>query len=546
MKKTVLTILMGLAAVCSYAQTAYDALLFSENNYEGTARTVAMGNAFTALGGDLGSVTINPAGSAVAGYSQVTITPGITISASTAQGVSPYTDGSLPYFEKKMRSSTTRLGMPNLGTTLSFDTHRKSGLKSITLGFIMNKSAGWDEDVFASGTNNSTSFMGSMAYEATMEGYLGADLGADNAYDFMPWKPVIGYQSGMISTFGGYDDQYVGASEVIYGNPDGTTEIGLGGNLAQSYSRVVRGGKYDYVFNVGANVSDFIYLGANIGISSLDYGYDEFFKESAVDPSDFEIVMSDGDKMYFKDMSYKYSYSARGTGYYGKLGVIVTPGMGLRFGAAIQTPTINSITEEWYMDGETSYTDSRYNAYANSPYGNGSYTLVSPLRANFGVAWTLQKAGVISIDYEVCDYGQMRYKTNGMDRDYFEQVNNDIRERFGVSQIFRIGAEVKPVSGIAVRAGYRVATSSEKYDSWGDEIPVTATQNVSFGLGYSSKKSFFADLAIRRTILTNEYFMPYSDYMYNEDGYVLEDAYAPELLIKRNLWKVLITFGWRF
>lgn len=58
-------------AVLGYGQTAYDAQLFSENNYEGTARSVAMGNAFTALGGDLGGISINPAGSAVSPYSQL-------------------------------------------------------------------------------------------------------------------------------------------------------------------------------------------------------------------------------------------------------------------------------------------------------------------------------------------------------------------------------------------------------------------------------------------------------------------------------------------
>ena len=73
MKKTVISLLLGLSAAFGYAQTAYDALLFSENDYEGTARSVAMGNAFTALGGDLGSIGINPAGSAVAGYSQFTL-----------------------------------------------------------------------------------------------------------------------------------------------------------------------------------------------------------------------------------------------------------------------------------------------------------------------------------------------------------------------------------------------------------------------------------------------------------------------------------------
>jgi hypothetical protein len=84
MRKTAISILLMCTAIASHAQTAYDGLLFSENNYEGTARSVAMGNAFTALGGDLGSITINPAGSAVAGYSQFTITPGLTFSASTA------------------------------------------------------------------------------------------------------------------------------------------------------------------------------------------------------------------------------------------------------------------------------------------------------------------------------------------------------------------------------------------------------------------------------------------------------------------------------
>ena len=127
--------------VTGFAQTAYDAFLFSENNYEGTARSVAMGNAFTALGGDLGSITLNPAGSAVAGYSQFTITPGLPFSTSTAQGVSPYADGTLPYFENKMASKMTTFSLPNLGLTINWDTNRSSGLKNVTFGFVVNKTA---------------------------------------------------------------------------------------------------------------------------------------------------------------------------------------------------------------------------------------------------------------------------------------------------------------------------------------------------------------------------------------------------------------------
>ena len=39
-------------------QTVGDALRFSDQNYYGTARSIAMGNAFTALGGDLALPTV--------------------------------------------------------------------------------------------------------------------------------------------------------------------------------------------------------------------------------------------------------------------------------------------------------------------------------------------------------------------------------------------------------------------------------------------------------------------------------------------------------
>jgi len=534
--------IIGLSAVCGYAQTAYDALLFSENNYEGTARTLAMGNAFTALGGDLGSIGINPAGSAVAGYSQVTLTPSLTFSTNTTQGVSPYSDGYLPYFERKMKSRMTDFGMPNIGFTVNYDTNRKSGIKNIVFGFVANKTAGWNEDVYAAGTNSTTSFMGSMAYEASINGYLGADLGASDAFDFMPWKPVVGYQSGMISTFGGYDDQFVGASEVIYDNGD----VALGGPIDQSYRRRVDGGKYDYLINFGMNISDFVYVGANLGITTLDYTYDEYFKETAVDPGDFEIGLSNGQTIYFDEMKYKYSYAASGEGYYGKFGVIVTPGGGFRIGAALQTPTINEITEEWQQAGETSYTDRSYDASASSPYGRGSYRMISPLRANFGLAYALGQLGVVSADYEITDYSQMRYKSSGYDRDYFEGINEDIKEFFRASHMLRLGLEVKPMAELAVRAGYGLATSPERCIECSSDIPAVKNQNISFGVGYSSKNSFFADVAVRKTILQDEYFMPYSDYMFDVDGNINENAYAPEILNERSLWKVLFTFGWRF
>ncbi len=534
MKKTAITILLGLMAVCGYAQGPYDALLFSENEYEGTARTMAMGNAFTALGGDLGSIGLNPAGSAVAKYSQITFSPGLTFSASTSKGVSPYEDGKLPYFERQMKSRATNFAIPNLGFMFNYDTQRKSGLKNFTFGFVANKTAGWDEDVYANGTNSTTSFMGNMAYRATIDGMTGAGLGAEDAFNTMPWEYVVGYNSGMISTFGGYDDQFVGASEIPYDNGD----IALGGPLEQSYGRKVKGEKYDYVLNFGANVSDFIYFGANMGFTTIDYSYREYFREQAVDPADFEINLTDGKTIYFQDMRYKYQYEASGVGYYGKFGVIVTPGGGLRIGAAIQTPTITTITERWSQSGETSYTDRSFDADEYSPEGEGDYKVVAPFRANFGLAYAIGTIGVISADYELCDYSQMKFKSTYYNWTDFDSTNEEIRDLYRPSHSLRAGAEFKPLPELAIRAGYGLTTSPENSVYESSDASKIRTQNVSFGLGYSSKDSFFADLAVRRAFLADEYVMPYSDYI---DG-----VYAPEILIRKNLWKVALTLGWRF
>ena len=52
MRKSIFVISIFLAASAGAgAQTMYDALTFSRNDYYGTAKSIAMGNAMTAVGG---------------------------------------------------------------------------------------------------------------------------------------------------------------------------------------------------------------------------------------------------------------------------------------------------------------------------------------------------------------------------------------------------------------------------------------------------------------------------------------------------------------
>lgn len=555
MKKIFLILSFAGIVSAAFAQTPSDAFRFSENSYEGTARTIAMGNAFTALGGDLGSISINPAGSAVAKYSQVSITPGVTISSSTSIG-NPVANTSLNYFEDKMRSSYTTFNMPNAGVTINFNTSKKSGLKNFTIGFIVNKVADYNQDVFASGTNDRTSYLGSMAAWATYDGIPSSQLHPinDNVWNSQNWKYVIGYKTTMIDDLG---NGYIGATERDIDNGDGTYDVNLAGKINQNYGRRTSGDKYEYIINAGFNIYDIVFLGFNLTATTVSYSYSDYFMESAVNPEDFlytQIVYGNEKSYMFDQMKYQTEYRVTGSGISGKFGVIVTPGLGLRFGAAIQTPTLLEVKERWSEYGEINVLGTGgYNSRQESPEGNNTYSLISPFRANFGVAWTFGKFGVISADYELCNYGKMAYmSTFAEDKRLIRNINTSIKETYGISQLLRLGLEVKPLSSFAIRAGYMYSSPAHK-----DEIELTkgspknltrlSRHALSFGIGYMSKKSFFMDIAAQRTFEPVEYYMPYADYIFESNGTdVQEGYYAPEIAIDKHQWKVMLTLGWRF
>ena len=558
MKKTALILLLSAAAFGMEAQSMYDALRFSENNYEGTARTMAMGNAFTALGGDLGAVTINPAGSAVAKYSQITVSPGVNISVNTAGGT-PLPGETTPLgFGESMKNSWSRFNIPNFGVAMNFDTHRTSGIKNLNIGFVVNTTNRFQESLMTSGINNNTSITGALAVGAG--GFNSSILQDPNAYyNGGHWSYITAIQSGMISPLTGSSEEYIGASEFLSDNGD----IFVPGPLDQSYQRQTSGFKYDYVINLGFNISDFVYVGANLGITSFNYDSATRYIEKAVNPADFENIFTVDEQdvtTYFNDMMYDYRYSATGAGVYGKFGIIVTPINGLRLGAAIQTPTSTTISENWSESGSTTFDNPEFNASSESPVGEFKYKLISPFRANFGAAWTFGTFGLISLDYEICDYSAMKFKEmNSMQSGEFEYQNADIKDFMGTSHMLRAGIELKPVPQFAIRAGYGLTTHPQKgINAYGDSkyiwemFPNTMTHKGSFGLGYSSNGSFFADVACSYTKYADEYIWPYSiAYDGAEDCPVTpqgdyNDYLAPEILHKRSLWNIMLTIGFRF
>lgn len=576
MKRTIFTALLSLTAIVAGAQTMYDGLNYSQNNYYGTARSIGMGNAMTAVGGDLGSIGINPAGSAVAGYSQFTITPNLTISSMNAS-YSAYPVGGADRFTNEQNKRLTRFSMPNIGLTFNWKTGNGSGLKAITYGLVVNGTNNFTGKMLAGGRNDKTSYQSAMAvaadgydmdflngYSIDKDGkrvdrgwdypyYYGDDFQNDpNKGKFAPWNVIANAQAGSIANYGDTDDpsyywRYRATTEGYSNtgekdaNGNYIYDIFLAGPLNQAYSRNITGSKYDVLFNVGFNFGDTFFVGANLGVTSLNYNYDECYKEAAENPSAFEIDFGDKGKTCFSDYRTRYSYTADGSGVFGKIGFLWRPVDGLRVGAAVQTPTIMEINERWIQDVNLNYTDASFNGSAKTPEGEYSYRLRSPYRLNAGAAFTFAGMALVSADYEMTDYSTMKFmsKDGGWSNDTFSSLNDQIRNCMGVSHMVRVGAEFKPLPEIAVRAGYNFTTTPEYVYEGNSKTKLNDRINAfSVGLGYSSNGSFFADIAARMTMLADEYISPYADY--------LSDLASPMILNKRDIYNVTATIGWRF
>lgn len=559
MKKIIITTILASLAVSLSAQDMYDAINFSRNTYYGTARSLAMGNAMTALGGDLGSYVINPAGSAVSDYSQFAFTPGIVTSRTSA---SYYSDGSS--ITGSGSDSRARFFVPNVGVTLVMDTGNDYGVKNVSFGFQVSGTNNFQRYVNAAGPNSSTSFLGSLA--AAASGMSPEDFG--RSLDAGYWANQFGHF--------GRGENYAGSNQVI--DPY-ESYCYVPGTINQRAVYNTYGNKTDILFNFGVNINDVLFLGANIGMPTLRYNRYECFYESSADPTQFPVHFVESETSMvttnYLSSSNEYKYSSSASGIYAKIGVIWLPVDGVRIGAAFRTPTSMTISEDWQYLASSEYADSRFNSNAHSSLGEYSYNLRTPYSANVGAAFTFGPMGLVSIDYELEDFSSMRFRSRNVDDSSSSEwfgVNETNRLFCGLAHNLRLGGELRVLPQFALRAGYDFITSPERYyqdvsgvritaedylDGNGRPRPISLgdaryfqdfTHAFSFGVGYSSDGSFYADLAVRMTSLPSKDYYPYQYGAYNaldKNGNLLNVS-DPYILIKNNLWDVALTLGWRF
>lgn len=501
-----------------FGQNMYDALRYSQQYYDGTARSLSMGNALASLGGDLGALSYNPAASGVYRYTELAVTPMLYTNLSRTE-----------YTGNKDNQNMTRFVLSNAGWVGGFKTGNKKGFMGMNFAIAVNQTNNFNFRTSASGTEAYSSFLASLAANmpAGTTGY-GLDM-PDNNSDApfyngnASWTSVLAWNTGLLDTLD-TPDFFIGATENI--TPDGIFMIP--GNLKQKFYNERKGYIQDVVFNASGNISDILFFGASVTLQSIYFSEYSSFSETAEEPRLFQTG--------FSRFTSEYRENTTGLGLNFKAGFIVRPIAGLSIGGSISTPDLMYLKGEWResMSGETV----QFGASSlDSPIGISDYRITAPFKLNLGAGYTLGNLMAVGIDYERTDYSSIKMSDTHGNEDIFDDDNHAIASDFKAVNNIRAGIEYRITPKLAIRLGYNYYDAADKYSD--------KRHYASAGFGYVSKNGFFMDLAYQHQCNYNsESYTLYDDYYSNINPNIPVDA--PVLKEKYKNWKLLFTFGLRF
>lgn len=520
-RKILLTSAFIAGALQAYAQLTpsytYNALLFSSQYYDGTARSLAMGNAMTALGGDLGALSYNPAASGIYYYTEFTMTPSLYSSISHNS-----------FLGNKSSSSRNRFALSNIGWVGSFETGRTRGLLNFNLAITANQTNNFAFRSSGSGIQNSSSYLGSLA--ASMPAINSELITMQDDYDERPfyrgdvsWSQVLAWNTGLMDYLDGNPTTYIGATENIGENG----KFKIPGSLVQDFYREKTGYVQDIVINASGNVDNIFFFGVSVTLQSILMNEYTSITEQALNSADFSI---DNGGTGFTDFTREYQMSTSGLGVDISAGFLVRPVAGLTIGGSISTPDWMFLNETWVesMSGNT-----ELHGYGSvvSPTGSNSYRVTAPFKWNLGAAYTFGNFMAIGVDYERTDYSDIIMSSSSGDRSIFQYENEYMKSGYQAVNNIRAGIEAWPHKQLAIRLGYNYYSPSEKYFD-------NSRHYASAGLGFRTAGGFFIDLAYQQQCnFNNNTFLLYESY---------ENLAAPAASEDFLNWKLLLTLGWRF
>ncbi|WP_157232459.1 OmpP1/FadL family transporter [Barnesiella viscericola] len=513
------------AALCSspmlFGQGVVDALKYSQQDIRGTARYMGMAGAFGALGGDITTLSQNPAGIGVYRNSDIAATIDLS------NQVSSVNTAGVKSTDNKFNFSCNNFGFV---WTVRFN---QEALKNLNFGFAYNKQKSFDRTYKTaySGITGASSLSGYIA--KLSEGYTADNLGySDNSsydpYDQNPWLNVLGYQSYLINPKSTASNTWGS----IVGN--GSTATG------DLYVRE-KGSIDEYNFNIGGNIYNVFYWGIGLTVTDFSYDVQSGYGENLTNgylPDANGIMGSPNANGWYLMQNMLHT---NGSGFKANLGVILRATNNFRLGFAFHTPNYYKMTDTYSASVKYDFTQgsTSYNDLAETPSGSYSYEFQAPWRMIASAAYVFGQGGILSFDYEYTASNGMSFD-DPYTIDMFYNTNQEISEMVSPTHTFKVGGEFRITPQFSARLGYAYQTSPVKseYRS-GHEIPTAgtltqftldrATNYFTVGLGYRFS-NVYVDLAYMHRYRRSELF-PFSPIPSTGENPFNPDEVEPSLAI---------------
>ena len=502
MKRSLLIFFSAFTAASLFAQETYENANITAEDLNGTARYVGMGGAMDALGADISTIGTNPAGIGLFRHSTANVSFGFV----SQQGGKSFADG-----------NKTNMSFDQAGFVYSRRTGRNSFLN---LAFNYHKSRNFDYILSAANALHGAS-QNKLTYSKIAQGLFG--------YDNEKWPNIV--PNDPVSKLYNQVD-YLYYNVFLFNNEDGS--IGYNNSSNYLFNRANSGYIGEYDFNISGNINDRVYFGITFGISDVNYrGYSEY-TEIPVDANGNRLPSAQVGEDGFLRLSDERRID--GTGFNVKAGIIFRPMeySPFRIGLSVSTPT-------WYDLNTSNYTVLLNNTNVgmyDSGENNESYDfkLYTPWKFGISLGTTFGNYLAVGATYEYADYGNLDSRVNtggGYDwyDDYYETTSSDRAMNAHTENVlkgvstFKVGAEFKPDSKLAVRAGYNYVSpmyNKSGFKNWTIDSPGSyyasstdytnwkATNRITFGLGYDLSK-FSIDLAYQYSVQSGDFRPFYGD-----------------------------------
>ena len=525
------------AALSANAQETYENAKLAGEDLNGTARYVGMGGAMEALGADISTIGSNPAGIGLFRHNNVSISGGLLMQS----------DG-----KEFSNGKKTNLSFDQIGGVYTTRTGQKSFLN---FGFNYHKSKNFDYILNAAGSLNGSS--------QNKQSYIKGALGNQNDGGFNVGKNKDGQNIGYVDAKSS-DVAYTWSQiDYLYWNsliPGSTGTYNYEKATGYTLDRAHTGYIGNYDFAVSGNLNDRVYLGLTFGMKDVNYkGYSEY-RENFNNAGG--VLVRDERKV-------------TGSGFDITAGVIVRPvaESPFRIGAYVKSPTwydltTSNVTRLVYASGTSSQEKGVANSY--------DFKMWTPWKFGFSLGHTVGNYLALGATYEYENYSNINSRVNdGGYYDYYygqyyessspdKIMNNHTKEVLKGVSTLKLGVEYKPVSNVALRAGYNyvsamyvndaqkdpgLASLGTSYASTTDYTNWGAINRLTLGVGYQVKK-FNIDLAYQYSAQKGS-FAPFSNVRdisipSGATTVTAESNIASNTDVKNNRSQLLLTLGYRF